>query len=411
MEDQLHLGFVRYQKDSYIVMEGRQNADRFFIIQQGKVKIFKEVLAITDEDNILGPGDFFAVISTMSAHSHIETAQALTDVILIPVLKEQYGTLIQKNPQVAMKIIMLFSKRLRHLNETLAGVTLHKSAEFGPAHLFVVAEYYFRQKQHGKALYAYNYYLKYCPDGGNVGVAKERIAKLNTLVMDKKIKEFGPNDISRTYKADSVFFLEGEPGDELFIIQSGSVKITKIVSDNEVLLAVLKAGDIFGEMALLEGKPRAATAIAYDDCEVMVINRTNFEQMIKTQPQLIAKVTTVFAERIWLMYKQLYNTMLSNPLGRMYYALLIQLEKDRIPLDRFGSYTFSFGQWELANMVGLPEREANLILGKMLENKKIQIINNKIHTTSIEEIVRQVEYYQKMDKLKKAREESRAEKR
>ena len=401
MEGPLQLNTVRYKKDSYIVVEGKHDANRFFIIQEGKVGIFKEVNVAKEENNILKPGDFFSVISTMSSHSHIETAQALTDVVLIAVHREQYGSLIQKNSQVAMKIILQFSKRLRHLNETLAGITLKKTAEIGPAHFFEVAEYYLRHKQHREAMYAYTRYLEAYPDGKNAQTAKERLAKLKTMTSTTgagKETKYSPNDMNRTYPKDTILFVEGEPGDELFIIQKGSVKISKIASNNEVLLAVLKAGDIFGEMALLEGKPRAATAVAYEDCEVMVINRANFEYMIKTQPQLIAKVTTLLADRIWLIYKQLANTVIADPVGRMYDSLLIQLEKNRVPLEGQRPYTFSFGQWELANMVGLPEREASPALGKLFENKKIELKDNKIHTTSVEEIVKQVESYRRMEK-------------
>ena len=411
MESPLQLNTVRYKKDSYIMVEGKLNADRFFIIQDGKVGISKEVEVAKEENNMLKPGDFFGVISTMSSHSHIETAQALTDVVLIAVQREQYEMLIQKNSQVAMKIIMQFSKRLRHLNETLAGITLKKTAEVGPGHFYEVAEYYLRHKQYREALYAYTRYIEFYPNGTHAQAAKEKIAKLNALTMGAgKAAKFGPNDMTRTYPKDSMLFVEGEPGDELFIIQKGSIKITKIASDNEVLLAVLKAGDILGEMALLEGKPRTATAIAYEDCEVMVINRANFEYMIKTQPQLITKVTTLLADRIWLIYKQLANTVIADPVGRMYDSLLIQLEKNRVPLEGQRTYTFTFGQWELANMVGLPEKEAAPALAKLMENKKIEVKDSKIHTTSVEEIVRQVESYRRMEKrldnIKKAQEQA-----
>ena len=60
MAEQLQLTFVNYRKDSYIVVEGKQNADRFFIIRQGKVLISKEVEVVEEEGgNVLGPGDFF----------------------------------------------------------------------------------------------------------------------------------------------------------------------------------------------------------------------------------------------------------------------------------------------------------------------------------------------------------------
>ena len=407
MAGQLQLSFVSFKKDSYIVVEGKQNDDRFFIINQGRVKVSKEVEVVEEEGgNILGPGDFLGVVSTMSAHSHIETARALTDVVLISVHREQYGQLIQKNTPVAMKIILQFSKRLRYLDEALSRLTLKNTADADPSHLFNVAEYYVHQSKYSQAYYAYAKYIEYCPFGEHTAAAGERMAKIAIYVKGVRT-EFGPDEFNRTYLKDTMLFAEGEPGNELFIIQKGSVKIAKIVDNNEVLLAVLKAGDIFGEMALLEAKPRAASAAAYEDCQVLAVNRANFERMITSQPQLIARLTTLLADRIWFIYKQLANTLFSDPVGRMYDALLIQLEKNRVPTDSKETYTFDFGPRELANMVALPPKDANLILRKMLENKKILIEKDKILTTSVGEIVKQTEFYRKMQKIEKARQEAR----
>jgi len=404
MENQFQPGFVNYKKDTYIIVEGKQNADCFFIIQQGKVRISREAMLEGEKDELLGPGDFFGVISTMSSHSHIETAQALTDVIVISVRQNQYVALIQKNAQVAIKIILQFSKRLRYLNETLARLTLKNTADDGPSHLYDVAEYYLSQKQFNQATYAYGQYVKHCPDGEKAAAAGEKFEKLSSRI---QLPQFTANDVNRTYRRDTMLFAEGEPGDELFIIQKGSIKITKIVDQKEVLLAMLKPGDIFGEMAVLDGKPRAASAVAYEDCDVMAVNKANFEIMIKSQPQLIARITTLLADRIWLIYKQLANTMLGKPMGRMYDSLLIQLEKNRVPLDGKTPYTFAFGLPELINMVGLSEKEGTAIFTQMMEGKKLQIMNNKIHTTSTEEIYKQSEYFRKMDKIEKAKKESR----
>jgi CRP-like cAMP-binding protein len=81
MSSPLQLSMVNFNKGAYIVVEGKQNADFFYIIRSGKVRISKEVEVVEEEGgNVLGPGDFFGVVSTMSSHSHIETAQALTDI-------------------------------------------------------------------------------------------------------------------------------------------------------------------------------------------------------------------------------------------------------------------------------------------------------------------------------------------
>lgn len=404
MTNQLQLAFVNFKKDSYIVVEGKQNADRFFIIRQGKVRISKEVEVVEEEGgNILGPGDFFGVVSTMSSHSHIETAQALTDVTLISVQKDQYGQLIQNNTPVAMKIILQFSKRMRYLDEALTRLTLKNTAENDPSHLFKVAEYYAKQSQYNQAYYAYHQYIKYCPTGQNVQLARERMVKIGpyakAVYLDRRADEF-----NRTYPKDAMIFSEGQPGEELYIIQRGSVKIVKIVDNNEVLLAVLKQGDIFGEMALLESKPRSASAIAYEDCTVLAVNRENFERMVGSQPQIITRLTQLLAERIWFIYKQLANTLISDPLGRMYDALLIQLEKNRVTLGSL-AYTFDFGPKELINMVGLPPADGNLVLRKLLENSKIRVVDNKVTVSDVSEVVKQTEYYRKMQKIERARRE------
>jgi CRP-like cAMP-binding protein len=395
MADQLQLKFVNFSKGAYIVIEGKQ-ADCFFIIRGGKIKITKEIEVVEEEKgNILGLGDFFGVVSTMSAHSHIESARALTDVSLISVQKSQYPRLIQQNAPVAMKIILQFSRRMRYLDEALTKLTLKNNSEINASQLFNIGEYYAKKNQYLQAIYAYNQYIKRNPQGADVATARMRMMKIAPYAKGVKLS-FNDDELTRSYVKDSMIFSEGEWGDELFIIQKGSVKITKIVDDNEVLLAVLKNGDIFGEMALLESKPRAASAVAYEDCVVTTVNRANFEQMITKEPQMIARLTTLLAERIWSIYKQLANTLIDNPLGRMYDTLVIQLEKSRVSSQYSGSFYFDIGPGELANMVGISPAENKALLKKMLENRIFKVINDKIYVNNASEIFRQSEYYKKM---------------
>jgi len=396
------LSVANYAKDSYIVVEGRHKADCFFIIQQGKVLISREVTIEGKGNEVLVPGDFFGVVSAMSSHNHIETAQALTDVVLIAVRPQQYVSLIQNNIPVATKILMQFSKQLRALDKTLTEVTLKKGEKNveadGPHHLFAVAEYYVRQKQYNQAFYAYTKYLRHCPKEKNSAAAANRLEDLASRVKDVS-KEYGQGELNRSYKKDEMLFAEGEPGDEFFVIQKGSIKITKIVDNKEVLLATLKSGDIFGEMALLEGKPRAASALAGEDCSVMAVNKANFELMIKNQPQLIARVTTLLSDRIWFIFKQLENALIINPVGRMYDALLVQLEKNRVNLESKVPYVFGFTWREFVGMMGLSEKEGNVRMGELMKNKNIQLDENgKIYVSSIADIVKQTDLYRRMDK-------------
>jgi len=399
----LQLAFMNFTANAYIIVEGKRNADRFFIIRSGKVRLSKEVQIVAEESgDTLGPGDFFGVVSTMSGHSHIETAQALTDVTLISVQKEQFPLLIQNNAPVAMKIIMQFSKRMRYLDDALTRITLKKNALDDINHIFDIGEYYAKHNQYNQAFYAYQKYIKCSPKGNKVQDAIERMKKIAPYVKNPQ-KDFAPGEMTRSFTKDSIVFCEGEPGNELFIIQKGYVKIIKITDTSEILLAVLKAGDIFGEMALLESKPRAAGAVAYEDCQLMAVNKENFQHMIQSQPQLIARLTTLLSERIWFIYRQLANTQIKEPLGRMYDMLQIQLDKKKVDINNATNFSFDFGLKELVTMVGFPQAEVMVTGKKLMDNKALQIMNDKIFVKDVREIVKQNAYYKKMQQMEKSR--------
>lgn len=399
----VQLSVVSFKQNAYIFVEGERKADCFFIIQQGKVRISKEVeIAEEEGGSILSSGDFFGVVATMSGHRHIETAQALTDVSLISVHKDQYGLLIVRNAPVAMKIIQQFSRKMRYLDETLTQITLK-----GPvgaqdvSHLFTVAEYYARDGRYNQAFYAYYQYALNCPGGEHIAAAKERMAKIKPYARAVYL-ESSEETFTRSYPKETMVFAEAQPGKDLFVIQKGSIKITKIVNNNEVLLAVLKAGDIFGEMALLENKLRSASAIVHEDAVLMTVNQANFARMVSTQPQIISRLTQLLSERLWTLHRQLANTQITDLLGRLYDALSIQVEKQG---GEFVSeaHTFDFGPAELVKMVGLPQSEGAMIVRKLLENNKIRIEENRIHVTDKREIESQMKYHKKMEKIARAR--------
>jgi CRP-like cAMP-binding protein len=369
------------------------------------VGVSKEVSIVEEEGgNVLGPGDFFGVVSTMSSHSHIETAQALTDVSLIAVRRDQYDLLIEKNAPVAMKIIQGFSKRMRYLDEAVTRLTFKSTATEHPSHLFKVAEYYARQNQYNQAYYAYYRYLQNCLQGEYVNLAKERMSKIHpyakAVYLEKNTKDF-----TRFYPKNTMICSEAEPGDELYIIQKGTIKVSKIVDDKEVLLALLKPGDIFGEMALLENKPRSASGIAHEDTTVMVVNKANFQRMVQAQPQIITRLTQLLAERIWMVYRQLANTIMANPLGRLYDRLWLELEKARVQVTPSAPHTFDFGPKDLINMVGMSMEEGKAVLQKLFENKRVRVADNHISTSDTDEIRKQAEYFKKMEKIQKSRQE------
>ncbi|MDR0452295.1 MAG: Crp/Fnr family transcriptional regulator [Treponema sp.] len=400
MPDKPLLSFVSYKQGSFIVLEGKQNADRFFIVKQGRVMLSKEVELVA-EDKLLKEGDFFGVVSSMSGHRYIETAQALTDVVLIAVSKDQYPWLIQNNAPIAMKIIRQFSRRMRLLDKALTTQIFKLDAQDSASQIYDVAEYYMRQGQYNIAFYAYHQYIKGAILDEHVASARERMLKLAPRVKGVQFERNFTESV-RNYARNTMIFSEGETGHDLYIIQKGSVKIVKIAQAQEVLLAVLQAGDIFGEMALLESKPRTASAIAFEDVTLMTVNRQNFEDLTATQPQLVARLTMLLSDRIWFGYKQLANAHIIDPLGRLYDQLLIQLEKDGITRGERQSYIFNFGPKELANMIGIPKQEGINLMKRLMASIRITAEENRLCVSDIREIFKKAEFYHKANRIGRA---------
>ncbi len=121
---------------------------------------------------------------------------------------------------------------------------------------------------------------------------------------------------------------------------------------------------------------------------------------------MIVRLTQLLAERIWFSYKQLENTQISNPLGRLFDALYIQLEKSRVNIAPKSGFTFSMGPKELIDMVGFSKEDSQSLLKELFANSKITIQDDKIRTSDTEEVSKQANYFRKMEKIEQSRRKS-----
>ena len=114
-----------------------------------------------------------------------------------------------------------------------------------------------------------------------------------------ELREFERIVHHRHYKADENIFWEGEPGVGIYIIQEGAVRIYKTLPDgSDKELAVLKNGDFFGEMALLDESPRSASAVAMETSHILGLFRPEFFDILERKPKLGLEVTTKLAQMI-----------------------------------------------------------------------------------------------------------------
>ncbi|MGH9749469.1 MAG: Crp/Fnr family transcriptional regulator, partial [Candidatus Polarisedimenticolia bacterium] len=101
-----------------------------------------------------------------------------------------------------------------------------------------------------------------------------------------------------TFKKGEAIYREGDLGSEMYVVQSGAVRIFRDIAAIRQELAVMERGDFFGEVAVLEGLPRSASAEALDDVELIEINSTTFDKMIRGNIEIAVRMLRKLSNRL-----------------------------------------------------------------------------------------------------------------
>ena len=121
---------------------------------------------------------------------------------------------------------------------------------------------------------------------------------MNKTVFKTTGRKTPPPAFTVEVQAGEFVFREGDLGTEMYIVHDGKVEISKDVHGEDKLLAVLEKGDFFGEMAILEDLPRAATARAVTDCTLLQINGSTFDQMMRSTPEIAVRMMRKLSRRL-----------------------------------------------------------------------------------------------------------------
>jgi CRP-like cAMP-binding protein len=296
---------VSFPRGATIIKEKEEPQECFYVIQSGKVLVSgKSDMYLLNGRRVLENGDIFSVEAALTNSAGHITAVAGTDVTLVAVAKKHFAAFIKQNLPANTRILRHLSAQLRYLNEkfTHSGKKAPRTA--GLTRLYSFGKYYLKQNLFRSAYCAFHQYLKHCPEGKNVENARRYMNKYSSYALGIKF-DYDEKDITRKYPIDSVVFFEYEPSNSMYVIRKGGIKITRIVDDKEITLAMLKPGDFIGEMGLIDSMPRSATAVASEDCEIMSISHTAYLPILKDGISITEKICLILAKRICAMYDRI----------------------------------------------------------------------------------------------------------
>ncbi len=218
-----------------------------------------------------------------------------------------------------------------------------------------------------------------------------KIESLKNIPIFSSLSEMHLGELSeimleKTYRKNQVIFDQGDPGNSLIVIKSGLVKISLVDSNNhEFIIKTFSVNDFFGEMSLLDGGSRSATATAVEDTQALIIFRENFINLIKKTPSMTLGMLTELSSRLRTTTENISNLTFFDAYGKVARCLLDladqvgQKEEDGVAIQ------LTLSRQELANMSGLSRETFARILKEFqvrgclkVQGKKIVILNEKV---------------------------------
>ena len=220
----------------------------------------------------------------------------------------------------------------------------------------------------------------------------EKIEFLKSVPIFSELAEDTLSQLSQSgsvqsFSKDSIILSEKEAGSALFIIIAGKVKISRISeedSDKEVILSILNPSDFFGEMALLDGLERSATATTMDDSKIFIIQRNDFLELLHEHPEVSIALLQEFTRRLRENGMKIKALSLKDAEGKVAYVIL-QLADDvgKIKHGIVEIEKLPF-QHELANMAGTSRETISRTLHAFAKKGLIELEGSKLRIVDYE---------------------------
>lgn len=196
---------------------------------------------------------------------------------------------------------------------------------------------------------------------------------------------------TRRFRRNEVIFHAGDPGDSLFIVESGSVKIVLASAEGEeAIIATLRRGDFFGELAVLDGAERSATAVAFEPTELGALSRGPFLELVDSQAGLRTALLTSLAAELRRLTRHVEELHFLDLPGRLAMRLA-ELARETDPSGRDVHLPWPYTQSDLASMIGGSRQSVNRLLSGLSDEGLLRFERDAIVIPDVEALARVAE--------------------
>jgi CRP/FNR family transcriptional regulator len=184
-------------------------------------------------------------------------------------------------------------------------------------------------------------------------------------------------------------FNEGDPGDRLYVVTRGKIKLGRTAADGrENLLAILGPGEMFGELSLFDPGPRTATATAVTDTSVLGLGHDELEPWLTGRPEVAAQLLGALAQRLRRTNEAMADLVFSDVPGRVAKALLDLARRFGVQAEDGLHVTHDLTQEELAQLVGASRETVNKALADFASRGFLRLEARAVVILDIERLSR-----------------------
>ena len=180
---------------------------------------------------------------------------------------------------------------------------------------------------------------------------------------DSQMRMVEERTVMREIRRKEVLYLPGDAGDRVYLLKRGVVKISTLTGDGkEIILALMRPGEVFGEESVLEDAPRDHMAEAYEDALICVIARQDFLGMLRAHPEMAFKVTKLVGFRLKTLRNRVEGLLFKGAPARLAQTLLDLARDHGIKDDEGVLLPLKLSQQDLASLIGVTRESVNLAL-------------------------------------------------
>ena len=195
----------------------------------------------------------------------------------------------------------------------------------------------------------------------------------------------------RGYEQQEVIFHRDDPGNTLYVIRKGRVRIFLTSPEGqEVALALFREGDAFGELALFDGQPRSASAMAIEHVEAYSIQRQDFMSVVMRRPRMALQLLATLSQRLRQTDSMVESLLFLDVHGRVAKKLLELAETHGVATSEGVRIEMKLTQSDLAALVGASRESVNKVMSYLLAKRYVSTEKRKITVLRLAELRKRI---------------------